>query len=84
MKKIGFIGCGNMGRAIIRGIIQGGVFEPDEIIVSDSAKEAVQSLKQCFKVTEAPDNQTLAAQAEIICCPFLYRVKVFNAFKDDY
>ncbi|RHR32957.1 pyrroline-5-carboxylate reductase [Clostridium sp. AF19-22AC] len=66
MKKIGFIGCGNMGRAIIRGIIQGGVFEPDEIIVSDSAKEAVQSLKQCFKVTEAPDNQTLAAQAEII------------------
>lgn len=66
MKKIGFIGCGNMGRAIIRGIIQGGVFEPDEIIVSDSAKEAVQSLKQCFKVAEAPDNQTLAAQAEII------------------
>ena len=33
--KIGFIGCGNMGSAMIGGILKNGVFEKNEIIVSN-------------------------------------------------
>ena len=37
--KIGFIGCGNMGSAMIGGILKKGVFAKDEIIVSNLTEE---------------------------------------------
>ncbi len=37
--KIGFIGCGNMGSAMIGGILKNGVFEKNEIIVSNLTEE---------------------------------------------
>ena len=37
--KIGFIGCGNMGSAMIGGILKKGVFEKKEIIVSNLTEE---------------------------------------------
>ena len=37
--KIGFIGCGNMGSAMIGGILKKGVFEKNEIIVSNLTEE---------------------------------------------
>ena len=44
--KIGFIGCGNMARAIISGLIASKTFAPEEIIASDKseAKESVQKV----------------------------------------
>ena len=35
--KIGFIGCGNMGSAMIGGILKNGVFEKNEIIVENAS-----------------------------------------------
>ena len=37
--KIGFIGCGNMGSAMIGGILRQGIFSKDEIIVSNLTEE---------------------------------------------
>ena len=37
--KIGFIGCGNMASAMIGGILKNGVFEKNEIIVSNLTEE---------------------------------------------
>ena len=37
--KIGFIGCGNMGSAMISGILKKGIFQKDEIIVSNLTEE---------------------------------------------
>ena len=36
--KIGFIGCGNMGSAMIGGILRQGIFSKEEIIVSNLAE----------------------------------------------
>ena len=36
MHKIGFLGCGNMARAIIGGILAKGIVAPGEIIASAS------------------------------------------------
>ena len=41
MKKIGFIGFGNMAQAIISGLISSGNFLPDEIGVYDTDKEKI-------------------------------------------
>lgn len=42
--KIGFIGCGNMGGAIVHGIIKGGVFDASEICACDLNQEKIKSL----------------------------------------
>lgn len=34
MKKVGFIGCGNMAMAMIRQIIKKGLCEPEDIVAS--------------------------------------------------
>ena len=43
--KIGFIGCGNMGSAMIGGILKKGVFEKNEIIVSNLTEEVRKNLE---------------------------------------
>lgn len=66
MKKIGFIGCGNMARAIIGGILKAGLFKPDEILVSDAFEGAVEKAKQDFEVEGSLNNIEVAQQSEII------------------
>ena len=34
--KLGFIGCGNMAQAMIKGIIEHKILKPDEVIASDA------------------------------------------------
>lgn len=43
--KIGIIGAGNMGRAIIIGVLEKGLFKADEIIASDIDKKKLEGLK---------------------------------------
>ena len=38
-KKLGFLGCGNMGGAILEGILDHGEFTPDEILVVEKSRE---------------------------------------------
>ena len=44
MKKIGFIGAGNMGGAIISGIITSKICTPENILAFDTNKKAVERL----------------------------------------
>lgn len=48
--KIGFIGGGNMGEALIRGVIQAGVVSSDRIQVYDVVAERMDFLAQTFGV----------------------------------
>ena len=41
--KIGFIGTGNMAGAIMSGLINKGIFRPDEIIGSDMSEQGRQN-----------------------------------------
>lgn len=43
--KIGIIGAGNIGSAIVIGILEKGLFKPDEIIVSDIDKKKLENIK---------------------------------------
>ena len=48
--KIGFIGCGNMAKAIIAGLIKTNTFLPEEIIASDNSEKALSDAKICTEL----------------------------------
>ena len=44
-KKIGFIGCGNMGGAILYGALESGVLKKENVFVHDIADSAMEKAK---------------------------------------
>jgi pyrroline-5-carboxylate reductase len=64
-RKIGVIGAGNMGAALIRGWLNAGLAKPKEIFLADAAPERLQVLHRDFGV-QAVDNREVAAQADIV------------------
>ena len=72
MKKIGFIGAGNMGSAIISAMIQKGSFDACQIFVCDKIRnESLQNAGICYK-----DAKTLANECDVI----VLAVKPANIF----
>lgn len=65
-KKIGVIGCGNMARAIIGGIIGASLVTGERILVSDKDKEKLSHIKDTLKVNITTDNKQVAADSDII------------------
>src|ERR1039457_3846655 len=63
MKKLGFIGAGNMAEALAHGVIQHKVFKPGEIIVSDVAPESRRKLARALKVATTDDNAEVVREA---------------------
>lgn len=67
--KIGFIGCGKMASAIVRGIVHAGVVAGENIIVSDPASTAANELAHELGISVAKDNSEVCLGAEtIILC----------------
>lgn len=65
MKKIAFIGAGNMARAIIIGLVNSGV-DAKTIMVANPSPEKRQLLAKEFGVEETHDNLLAAAFADIV------------------
>ncbi len=64
-KKIGFIGAGNMGSAMIKGIIAYGLASKDEVIASCHTQETKEKLSIELGIEMTLDNKE-AADAEIV------------------
>lgn len=65
-KTIGFIGCGNMGKAILQGIIKNNFAKPSEIILSRRSKDELLKLKEEFNIETSTDNKEVAKKSDII------------------
>ncbi|HIU47976.1 MAG TPA: pyrroline-5-carboxylate reductase [Candidatus Avimonoglobus intestinipullorum] len=65
-KLIGFIGAGNMGSAIIGGILKAGIVQPDEVAVADKNAACVQKLQEQYGIVAAKDNQEVAGSADLL------------------
>ena len=65
-KKIAFIGVGNMGQALVKGILERGIVEPSSIISSDIDKDKLRSAGSDLKVTAARDNKEAVREADIV------------------
>ncbi len=61
MKQFGFIGMGNMGYAILKGLLKSKV--PDQIIFSARNKEHMEQVAAETGVSYAADNRTCAKES---------------------
>ena len=66
MSTIGFIGGGNMAEALIRGIINAGVYNPRNIFVSDIQPERLTHLAKEYGVKTTDKNELAAAEADVL------------------
>lgn len=65
-KKIGFIGAGNMGGAIIGGIMEAEIVTPSRLIVSDQNKDNLERLKSRHGIHVTTANKEAAGKADIL------------------
>ncbi len=65
MYKLGIIGCGNMGGAMLKQILTAGFFSPEEVLVADKNEKLREEVRQRFNVQATEDNQKAAG------CPWL-------------
>ncbi len=65
-KKIGFIGTGKMGEALIRGILHAELVPPSRIYASDADTAKLQSLENEFKINICTDNCASVINSDII------------------
>jgi pyrroline-5-carboxylate reductase len=63
---IGFVGTGNMGEALIRGLLKVGVAEPSQVVGSDPRSDRTAELAEKYGIRTTTDNREIARQADII------------------
>lgn len=64
--KVGFIGCGNMGSAMVGGILKNGLATKGDIIVSCKSEASKERIKKELGVTVTTDSKEVAAKADVI------------------
>lgn len=65
-KKIGFIGGGNMGEAMINGLIKSGLSEPGAIWVSDVRKARLGFLNERYGIHTTLENEVVFENVDIL------------------
>ena len=63
---IAFIGSGNMGEAMIHGLIKKGMVEPEQVIAADPRIEHLQVLHERYGMRYTTDNLDAATKADIL------------------
>jgi len=63
---IGFIGGGNMAEALIRGVLDAGIVEPGQVVVSDVRAERLEELRGRYGVRVEADNRGVASGVEVL------------------
>ena len=65
-EKMGLIGAGNMGSALVAGMIRAGVIRPDGLLVTDVDGERLAKLAQTWKVRTSPHNRDAVQNRGIV------------------
>jgi pyrroline-5-carboxylate reductase len=64
--KIGFIGAGNMGQAMIGALIKSQSSAPSDLFVCDVIKQQTQALQKSYGIKVLPDNNALIEACDVI------------------
>jgi pyrroline-5-carboxylate reductase len=70
-KKIGMIGTGNMGKALIDGLIASGTARAENIICSDTSEQQLADVREKYGVETTMDNIAAVKAADIV----IYAIK---------
>lgn len=83
-KTIGFIGCGNMCKAIIGGIVKANIVSPSSIIASGLNEENLRKTAEKYGIKTTADNNEVAKNSDVLVLsvkPNVYPT-VINEIKD--
>jgi len=64
--KLGVIGCGKMGRALVGGIVGAGLCRPEDVLVYDTHTPASAALAGELGVSVAPGNAAVVTGSEVV------------------
>src|SRR6476646_4964112 len=64
--NLAIIGAGVMGEVILNGIIEAGVYSPQNLMITAQRVEKIEKLHKNFSVNIATDNRLAASFADII------------------
>lgn len=65
-QKVGFIGCGKMASAIIKGVLNSKFLSPESIIASEVSEEFANAKKSELGIEVFTDNKTVAKNSDVI------------------
>ena len=66
VKRVGFLGGGNMAEAMMRGLIRAKLITPSNILVSDILSERRKYITSTLKIKTTDDNKIVIKNSEII------------------
>lgn len=64
--RLGFIGCGNMAKAIIQGIVAKGLVAPDDIMGSNTTEKNAKTTHDLLGIQTTTDNTMVAGESDIV------------------
>ncbi len=64
--KIGFIGCGNMGTAMLKGILEAGAVKPEEITASAKSEATRKTIQEELHIQPAASNREVVEFADLV------------------
>lgn len=82
--KIGIIGYGNIGEAIVSGILNSGYAKPEEILASSRNKKKINAALEKYKIGITRDNKKVTQFADylIVCVKPIGLASVLEEIKD--
>ena len=64
--NIGFIGAGNMAKALIKGLIKSGIYSPEQLAASDNDRKKLRDVSDRFGIRCCNSNKELTREYRII------------------
>jgi pyrroline-5-carboxylate reductase len=65
-KRVGFVGGGNMGEALVRGLLGAGTVDADHVTATDVRAERTAQLARQFGITAHADNVRLVRESDVV------------------
>lgn len=65
-KQVGILGTGNMGEALIHGLLYGHLCRPDQIFCSDVRPERLKAIREKYGVKSTSHNVEVVKQSDIV------------------
>ncbi len=65
-KKVGFLGAGNMGEAMIRGLLKAGLVPAEDIFATDVRLDRLEQLGKLYGIHALSDNSLLVKRVDVV------------------
>jgi pyrroline-5-carboxylate reductase len=65
-RQVGFVGAGNMGEALIKGLLHGHLCRPEQITCSDIRPERLKAIKKAYGVKTTSSNSEVVKHSDIV------------------